>query len=102
MRKLIRSLVPAACIATSLLSMPLIAEENKSIDIASYLCKDIMRWDGEARGVSLGVLHGYVMGKKGVTSADYDKVEALSNDFIEHCLDNPHDNALAAFEKLAK
>ena len=102
MRKLTRSLVPAACIATSLLGTPVIAEEKQSIDIASYLCKDIMRMDSESRGVSLGVLHGYVLGKKGVTSADHDKVEALSTDFIEHCLDNPRDNALAAFEKLAK
>ena len=102
MSKVIRSLATAACIATPLLSTPVIAEEKKSVDIASYLCKDIMRMDSESRSVSLGVLHGYLLGKKGVTSTDHDKAEKLSTDFIEHCLDNPRDNALAAFEKLAK
>jgi hypothetical protein len=102
MSEVIRFLIPAACIAASLLGTPVIAEEKKSIDIASYLCKDIMRMDSESRSVSLGVLHGYVMGKKGATSADHDRAEKLSTDFIEHCLDNPRDNALAAFEKLAK
>ena len=102
MSKVIRSLVATACITTSLLSMPVVAEEKKSIDIASYLCKDIMRMDSESRSVYVGVLHGYVLGKKGTTSTDHDKAEELSTDFVEYCLDNPSDNALAAFEKLAK
>ena len=102
MSKMIRSLVAAACITTSLVSMPVIAEEKQSIDISSYLCKDIMRMDSESRNVYIGVLHGYVLGKKGATSTDHNRAEALSTDFIEHCLDNPHENALAAFEKLAK
>ena len=102
MSKVIRSLVATACIPTSLLSMPVVAEETKSIDIASYLCKDIMRMESESRSVYIGVLHGYVLGKKGATSTGYDKAEELSTDFVEYCLDNPSDNALAAFEKLAK
>ena len=102
MSKMIRSLVAAACIMTSLVSMPVVAEEKQTIDIAAYLCKDIMRMESESRSVYIGVLHGYALGKKGTTSTDHDKAEALSTDFIEHCLDNPHENALAAFEKLAK
>jgi hypothetical protein len=38
-------------------------------------------------------------GEKSFVSADLSKV---SNDFIEYCLDNPHEKAMASFEKLAK
>ena len=102
MSKVIRSLVATACFTTFAVSMPVFAEEKESIDIATYLCKDIMRMESESRSVYLGVLHGYVLGKKGTTSTDHNGAEKLSTDFVEYCLDNPHDNALAAFEKLAK
>ena len=50
----------------------------------------------------MGVLHGYRLGKKGQTKFDSTVLAKLSNDFIEYCLDNPHEKALASFEKLAK
>jgi hypothetical protein len=54
------------------------------------------------RAVTLGVLHGYRLGKKGATSFVSDDLAKLSNEFIEYCLDNPHEMAMAGFEKLAK
>ncbi len=56
----------------------------------------------EERGVALGVMHGYALGKKGATSFNVDASNALSNDFIEYCLDNPAAKALESFEKLMK
>jgi hypothetical protein len=53
--------------------------------MSHYLCKDIMRMSGEERGVALGVMHGYALGKKGATSFKSDESNALSNDFIEYC-----------------
>jgi hypothetical protein len=102
MKKVIRSLLPLAVVAMPLFSMPASAEDAKVIDIASYLCKDIMRMSSDERSVALGLMHGYMLGKKGTTSFDDAKAGQLSTDFIEHCLDNPRDPALASFEKMAK
>ena len=102
MSRLIRSLIPAAFFALPVLYAPANATEDEVVDLTQYLCKDIMRMSDEERAVSMGVLHGYRLGMKGekkFVSADLSKV---SNNFIEYCLDNPHEKAMASFEKLAK
>jgi hypothetical protein len=102
MKNTLRHLFPLACLTLPLFGLPAQAEEAKTVDITGYLCKDVMRMDTEERAVSLGVLHGYVLGRKNTTSFDDAKAAKLSTDFIEYCLDNPREQALASFEKLAK
>ncbi|MFM1817104.1 MAG: HdeA/HdeB family [Pseudomonadota bacterium] len=94
-------------ILTAVLTIPLLhatagAAEGEEVDMNHYLCKDIMRMSGEERGVALGVMHGYALGKKGATSFKSDEASALSSEFIEYCLDNPTAKALESFEKLMK
>jgi len=102
MHKLTLALVPAAVLALPFLSGTLNAAEAEVVDMNSYLCKDLMRMDSEERRITLGVLHGYVLGKKGATSFVSDDLSKLSDQYIEYCLDNPQEKALPAFEKLAK
>lgn len=101
MATLIRNLLPAIVFALPLTAAPINAQED-SVDIGSYLCKDIMRMSEDERAVSLGVLHGYRLGKKGQTVLDAKELSTLSVEFIEYCLDHPQEKALATFEKLAK
>jgi hypothetical protein len=75
--------------------------EGKS-DLNDYLCKDLMRLSGCDRENALAVVHGYRLGKKGTTQFQVDELSALTDKFIEYCLDHPDDKALEAFEKLAK
>lgn len=42
-----------------------------------------------------------MLGKKGTTKFEIDRLALITDKFIDHCLDNPKDNALAAFEKIA-
>ena len=104
MSKLIRTLIPAALAAAPLLyaSATLAESETKTVDMADYTCKDVVRFSGEERSIALAALHGYTLGKKGMTPFDVDKLRKASTDFIEHCLDNPSDKALEAFAKFAK
>jgi len=102
MSRLIRSLIPAALVALSLLYAPAGAAESEVIDITSDLCKDVMRIHDEDRAVTLGVLHGYMLGKKNATRFVADDLAKVSDQFIEYCLDNPNEKAMASFEKLAK
>jgi hypothetical protein len=106
MNKPTRSLLLAAFVATPLLAAPVGAAEQAEgkevVEMDSYLCKDVMRMSGENRAVTLGVLHGYVLGTKGTKRFVTEELTQLSTDFMEYCLDHPHEKALASFEKLAK
>lgn len=102
MSRLIRSLIPAAVIALPMLYAPAGAAEGEVVDMTRYLCKDVMRMHEDDRAVTIGVLHGYMLGKKNATSFVVDDLSRVSNEFIEYCLDNPNEKAMASFEKLAK
>ena len=102
MSKLIRSLIPVAFFALPLLHAPAGAAEGEVVDMTAYLCKDVMRMSDKERDVTLSVLHGYRLGQKGATSFVSDDLAKLSDEFVEYCLDNPHEKAMASFEKLAK
>ena len=77
-------------------------EAPKPTDLKSYACKDIMRLSGTERDISLALAHGYVLGKKNQTQFVTEELAAISDNFVEYCLDHPTENALQAFEKLAK
>ena len=102
MKKSIATLIVATAIALPMLNAPASASEGEVVDMTHYLCKDVMRMNGEERSVTLGVLHGYMLGKEGATSFSADAASKQSTDFIEYCLNNPADKALASFEKLYK
>ena len=71
-------------------------------DMKNSTCKDVMILSGQDRDVALALAHGYVLGKKGTTKYEIDKLAQITDKFIDYCLDNPKENALAAFEKIAK
>ena len=102
MSTLIRSLIPSALVAFAMLQGPAVAAEDGVVHINDYLCKDIMRMSDSDRDVSLAVLHGYRLGKKGATSFVSADLSKVTDEFIEYCLNNPQEKALASFEKLAK
>jgi hypothetical protein len=76
--------------------------QDEQQDISSYSCKDVMRMSGTDRELALAVLHAFILGKKGTSKIDVPKLTNATDEFIEFCLDNPNDNALAVMEKLTK
>jgi hypothetical protein len=42
------------------------------------------------------------LGKKGVTTFDIQTLAEITDKFMDYCLDNPNEKALASFEKIAK
>lgn len=73
--------------------------ESVEKDITDYLCKDVMRMTGEDRSVSLGILHGYMLGIKGTTKFNHQELLDITDRFIDNCLDNPKSRALDVFKK---
>ena len=79
------------------------AEEKAGMnDLNNYLCKDVMRLSGEDREVSIALVHGYRLGKMGTTQFDTQALAEITDKFLDYCLDNPNEKALASFEKVAK
>ena len=102
MSRVMRSLIPVALVALPLLYAPVSVADDDAVDLTQYLCKDIMRMSDDERAVSMGVLHGYRLGMKGEKTFAPNELAEISNRFIEYCLDNPHEKAMASFTKLAK
>jgi len=77
-------------------------EEQGLHDLSNYACKDVMRMSGSERDLAIVALHAFILGKKGVTTFDVGKLSGTTDTFVETCLDNPSDKALATMEKLSK
>ena len=103
MSKSFRRLLTATTTFALLFSTAALAEEpSTKKDLNEYLCKDVMRLSGSEREASLALVHGYRLGKMGTTQFDVEALSDLTDRFIDHCLDNPNDKALEAFQKLGK
>jgi hypothetical protein len=104
MSKSLRNLVTAALTSAFVLGGAAIAAEEPSSqkDLSAFLCKDVMRLSGSERENALALVHGYRLGKMGTTQYQIEALADLTARFIDHCLNNPNDKALEAFEKLGK
>jgi hypothetical protein len=71
------------------------------VDLNSFVCKDLMRASGSDRDIGLALLQGYFLGKKGVTTYHSEEVRAITDQFIEYCLDHPSVKVLEAMGKFA-
>lgn len=93
----------SAIIMLSLLGTNCFAnEDTTTTDLKSFTCKDAMKLSGSDRDIALALLHGYMLGKKNQTAYIVENLAEITDNFIEHCLDHPTDNALESFEKMYK
>ena len=77
-------------------------KKAKSGDLNNYECKDVMRASGADRDIGLALLHGYFIGKKGVTTYSSEKMAEATDKFIEYCLDNPKTKAIEAMRQFVE
>ena len=71
-------------------------------DLSDFTCKEVMRLSGEDCDVSIAFVHGYMMGKNKTTRYEVDGLAAITDAFVDYCLDHPAEKALASFEKVYK
>ena len=77
-------------------------ELSETRDLKNNQCKDVMILSGEDREIAIAFAHGYMLGKKNTTRYVPAELGDATDKFMDYCLDNPKDNALAAFEKFTK
>ena len=71
------------------------AQDKTEIVIDRYTCRELLRESGSDRDVAIAFMHGYVLGKAGVTKLNVETLRKQSTAFIDRCLDNPQASALA-------
>jgi len=84
------------------LSGSALGQDNTTKDLNNFLCKDIMRMSGDDRDVVIGMLHGFILGKKGTTKLDIQKLGDATDRFIEYSLDHPGEKALDVMMNMTK
>ena len=57
-------------------------------DLKDNTCKDVMRLSGQDRDVALALAHGYVLGKKGTTKFEIDRLALITDKFIDQQIRN--------------
>ncbi len=100
LQRVLTSIVVAVVFCVSLAGVS-VAGTNDSKDLNSFICKDVMRLEVD-RDIAIGVIHGYLLGKKGTSTYITDKLAEATDDFIETCLDNPKAKALKTMEDILK
>jgi len=100
----LRNFITAAVASVLLVgtTAALAEEESTQKNLNDFVCKDVMRLSGSERENTLALAHGYRLGKMNTTTYEIEVLSDLTDRFIDYCLDNPNDKALAAFEKLGK
>ncbi len=97
--------ISSSCIALFLIAglcRPDTATAQTATDraVELFTCKDVMREPNTSREVAIAFLHGYLLGKSGVSKFNVETLERQTGAFIEQCLDNPKDNAADVMAKL--
>ena len=100
----LRNFITAAVASVLLVgtTAALAEDESTQKNLNDFVCKDVMRLSGSDRDNTLALVHGYRLGKMNTTTYEIEVLSDLTDRFIDYCLDNPNDKALAAFEKLGK
>ena len=62
-------------------------------------CRDLLQMSGESRDFTMIYMHGFMSGKKNELLFDAPKLTAATDVVVDHCINNPDDKLLTAFEK---
>ncbi len=82
-------------LAMAICAHPASAQDKAGLAIERYSCRDILRESGTDRDVAVAFMHGYILGKAGITTLNVEALLKQTTAFIERCLDNPKESAIA-------
>jgi hypothetical protein len=94
------AMVGAAVLLAGLGLSPASAQNTKDRTIEQFQCKDVMRESGVNRDVAMAFLHGFLLGKSGISNFNIDVLRKQSDAFIERCLANPDEKAVTVMAQI--
>lgn len=74
------------------------AAQDESADLADLTCKQVMIMSGLDRDTTIAFIHGYLTHKRGDSTVDLEALETANEIFLNECLDNPAQKAIATME----
>ena len=77
-------------------------KKEKVVTISDYTCEKLISANAHDRAAAVAFLHGYKAGMTGMKTVDTEKLGIVSDRLVVHCLDNPTDTAVAAYDKASK
>ena len=98
----IAAAIGVALITGGILNAASAQDAKKGRTVEQYTCKDVMRENGANRNVTIAFLQGFLLGKSGGEAFNLDVLHRQSSEFIEDCLENPHEKAVDVMSKAKK
>ncbi len=75
------------------------AEEGIKVDLNDIDCREMLKMDDEEKQFTLIFFHGFSSGKNSQMTFDELALTKATDGIEDHCIDNPNDKLLTAFEK---
>jgi hypothetical protein len=99
-KKTLKMIVPVLLVAgTSVSTAFAQTSEDTSLDVSKIDCRTLLQMGGEDRSATLAFFHGLVHGKNNQMMINKVALSETTDKVVDHCIDNPQDTLLSAFEK---
>ena len=77
-------------------------EDSSTIDAGTLACRYLLKLDDSDQQATMAYYQGFMSGKKNQLIVDVTKLGDVSENVIDHCIDNPNDSLLTVFEQYRK
>jgi hypothetical protein len=72
---------------------------NSMVDLKSITCRSLLKLDDSDKEATMIFFHGYMSGKKGESMINVPNLAEISDQIIDHCINQPDETLLNMFEK---
>ena len=113
MHRKVISIVAALGFLVMAAAVPALAEEKPKVsqeapkagvvvDLKTQDCRTLLRMSGDEREFTLVFYHGFMSGMKNDTVFNGPELAEITDQIIDHCVDNPNDGLLTVFQAKRK
>ena len=74
-------------------------DDNSMIELKSLACRRLLKLNDSEKEAAIMFFHGYISGQKSELTVDVPALSKISDQVIDHCIDNPNDSLLSLFEQ---
>ena len=73
-------------------------QDMEKFQISEVTCREILTMPGDEQDFTIVFFHGFVSGKENVVEFDAPALGEATGKILDHCIGNPDDSLLSAFE----
>jgi hypothetical protein len=74
-------------------------EDGSTINLESIACRSLLKQNDTDQEATIAYFHGFMSGKNNKLTANTLALSEISDQIIDHCIDNPNDSLLQVFEE---